>query len=249
MSSQRDVQSTNYKTACKLYQLRFVTLTLLYEPFLREIELIYYLRQSQSITETKVSLLYLITYLLTYSMEQRPTREANRFSASQETTRILWKLKVHYRIHKCPPSVPILSQLDPVHAPTSHFLILSSHLRLGLPSGYSSSDFPIKTLYTLFPSPIRVTCPAHLILLDLIARTILDEECRSFSFSLCRLNSYMRIIYIYIYNSSLNYIFQKIPLTERSGQQTSKYFRIFRAESTGAICKERQFHVKAHKQP
>ena len=51
--------------------------------------------------------------------------------------------------------------------------MLSSHLRLGLPSGLFPSGFPTKTLCRPLPSSIRATCPAHLILLDVITRTII----------------------------------------------------------------------------
>ena len=102
-------------------------------------------------------LTYLITYLLTYSVEQSPSWEANRLSANQEISRILWNPKVHYRVYKSPPPVPFLSQNNPFHAlhPTSwrSILILSCHPRLGLPSGLLPSNLPTKTLYASLLSP------------------------------------------------------------------------------------------------
>ena len=63
-----------------------------------------------------------INNLLTYSMVQSPSWEANCFAASQEIPRISRNPKVHYRTHKPPPPVPILGQPNPVHKPTSNLL-------------------------------------------------------------------------------------------------------------------------------
>ena len=60
--------------------------------------------------------------VLTYSMVQSPSWEANWYTASQEIPRISRNPKVHYRTHKRPPPVSILGQPNPVHIHTSHFL-------------------------------------------------------------------------------------------------------------------------------
>jgi hypothetical protein len=79
------------------------------------------------------------TYLLTYSMEQSPSWEAKTSWATQEIPRILWNPKVHNRIHKSPPPVPILSQIDPVHAPPSN--VSQVHFNIILPSTPGSSKW------------------------------------------------------------------------------------------------------------
>jgi hypothetical protein len=55
-------------------------------------------------------------------------------------------------------------------------LILSTHLRLGLPSGLFPSGFPTNMLYVFLFSPIHVTYPAHLILFDLIILITFGEQ-------------------------------------------------------------------------
>ena len=98
-----------------------------------------------------------LTYLLTHSMVQSPSWEANWFAASQEIPRILWNSKVHYRTHKPPPPVPILGQPNPVHIPTSH--LLEIHPNIIHPSTPRSPQWSLSLRFPhqdpMHPSPHR----------------------------------------------------------------------------------------------
>jgi hypothetical protein len=73
-----------------------------------------------------------------------------------------------------------IQSIYPQHTSWRSVLILYTHLRLGLPIGLLPSGFPTKTVHAPLSSPIRAACPAHLILLDFITRTILGEQYKSF---------------------------------------------------------------------
>jgi hypothetical protein len=117
------------------------------------------------------------------------SREYNRFWANRKISRILWNPPVHYRVYKCPPTAPVLSHINPVHAPHPtawrSILILSSHQSLSLSNGLFSSGFPTKTLHTHIISPLRDTYPTHLIL---VTRIIFGDEWKSLNSSLCSIS-------------------------------------------------------------
>ena len=95
-------------------------------------------------------------------MEQNPSWEANMFSAGPEILNILWTPKVHYRIHKRPPPVPILCQINSAHCPPpTHFL--KNNLRLGRLSGLLASGFPHQNpvRISLHPYTCHMSRPTH----------------------------------------------------------------------------------------
>jgi hypothetical protein len=103
------------------------------------------------------------------------------FAAFQETCRILQSPQVHYRVHNSPLPFSIVSHMNTVSAPPSHFLKIHFNIILstqGLRSGFSPSGFSTKTPRAPRLSRTRATSPAHLIL-DFITLIIFDEECQT----------------------------------------------------------------------
>ena len=74
---------------------------------------------------------FILTYFLTYLLTPRSRVLLEKQTGSQLVKKfplILWKLKVHYRIYKCLPPLPILNQLDPIHTTTSHLLKIQHNI-------------------------------------------------------------------------------------------------------------------------
>ena len=121
---------------------------------------------------------HLLTYLLTYLLTPWSRvflEKLTGFAASQEIPRIFME----------PESSLPYSQVSatfPYPEPTPSSLHLLPHLYIILPSTSGSpqwplpSGFPTRTLCTPLSSPIRATCPAHLILPDFTTRRILGSD-------------------------------------------------------------------------
>ena len=124
-------------------------------------------------------------------MVQSPSWEANWFAASQEMPHISRNPKVYYRTHKRPPPVSILGAPNPVHIPTSH--LLEIHPNIIHPSTPRPPQWSLSLRFPhqdpTHPPPLTHMChmPSPSILLDFITRTILGEEYKSVSSSLCNL--------------------------------------------------------------
>jgi len=82
--------------------------------------------------------------------------EVNIHAASQEIPFPLWNLKVHYCVHRSPPLIPTLSQMNPVHTFPPYFPKIHSDVILPSIPGFSNWSLPF-----WFPNQNTV-CTSHL---------------------------------------------------------------------------------------
>jgi len=108
---------------------------------------------------------YFTWNMMSNYMEQSPSWEADSGSASKETFRLLWNVKVHYRDHKWQPMVHILSHIHPVLTSSPYFPKLHSNIIFPSTSRSSMSSLPFRfsnqNFVYIIISAMRATFTAH----------------------------------------------------------------------------------------
>ena len=100
-------------------------------------------------------------------MEQNPSWKCYRFSASKENACILWKPKLHSRIHKRPSTVGILSHINPVRVSPPYSLKVNFNIILPSKPRLSKWILFLRSSYQnpICTSPVSPTCdmprPSH----------------------------------------------------------------------------------------
>ena len=157
------------------YLLIYLLITYLFTYLLLTFLLLTYLRiTSLLITYILITYLLLTFLLLIYLLtpwSRVLLEKLTGFQLVKKFPAFLWTRRFITELHS-PASVTILRQFNPVHAPHPSSwrssVILSSHLRLSLPSGFFPSDFPHQN--PLCTSPTHNTCymprPSHSVRFD-----------------------------------------------------------------------------------